>query len=165
MSMAWCILWGTRAAFSDVYILNHLHEGVTTMMGRILMSITLTLAVVCCIFILDPIDDNLNTGEDGSAGTEVVATIIEAMGVLVGFSWEHSFDGGVEAIASVSPHKKLVATALTIFVFCAIVPAWRSYILTKAMQLEGYKNEGERDEYGVSSRDTGGETEVQMLIP
>lgn len=139
MGMAWCILWGTRSAFADVEPLNRIHEGVTTMMGRLLMSLTLTLGVVLIIFPLDAIDDKLNGGEVKGPGTEVVSSIVEAASVLVGFSWEHSFDGAVESVASVSSNPRVMATVLVIFVFAAIVPPWRKYILKRAMQLRGLK--------------------------
>merc|ERR1719272_2667250 len=65
-----------------------------------------------------------------------IRSIMSAMGLLIGFSWEQCFDASVGAIAAttadssikiVNPH----TTKLALTIFCAglLVPAWKWYML------------------------------------
>lgn len=143
MSFAWCCLWGARCVLRSWSWLDSMHEGATTMMGRILLALILTLAAVLVVFGLDKIDDLFKTPghKRRRRGAEVVKVVINSLGILVGFSWEFAFDGAVAAIASTSAFPKMEEAVLTVFIFLAIFPAWSKYILTKAMQLQSYADE------------------------
>merc|ERR1719316_1150723 len=93
-------------------------------------------AVSCCIiFVLDKIADLDATGSDAD---EAIRTIIEALGILVGFSWEQSFDTAVDSItervtAMPPPITKLL---MSLCLVAIVLPAWRIYILQRVLILE-----------------------------
>merc|ERR1712217_819527 len=81
----------------------------------------------------DKIDDTIG---DSKASSDALRTMITALGVLVGFSWEHCFDFGGTAIASETQNGPLAKLAIAIITMVFIVPAWRNHILFKAMLLQ-----------------------------
>merc|ERR1712222_134949 len=81
-------------------------------------------------------------------------TIINAIAILVGFSWEHAFDTGVEAIASLTARPVETELFLALFVVILIVPAWRKYILKKVMQLKAYHDEAIQGKRMAEKEDT-----------
>jgi len=95
---------------------------------------------------VDKIADNMRTAYEGQKDTllfveEIIRVIINSLGILVGFSWEHSFDGSVEDIAENAPLRGKAASVNTqlilgIAVCALILPAWREYILQKVMLIE-----------------------------
>merc|ERR1712113_102297 len=79
------------------------------------------------------IEDN---GIGGARTSRVIKIIITALSILVGFTWEHCFHGGVEAVASVfenPSYSQMMQLFLTAFVALVIIPAWRRYILVKVI--------------------------------
>jgi hypothetical protein len=89
---------------------------------------------------------------------EMIRIIVTSLGILVGFSWEHCFDGGVESVSEKAPsqlhvHFQLV---LGILVCILVLPAWRKYILQKVMLMEEMREEEEKEEIPMetSGRDS-----------
>jgi len=142
MMFAWGMLFATRWLGFRTEALEDMGIAIHTMGGRV--SLALFISVLCFLFIfcLDKIDDMSKSETGGDGGGELIKTIINAIGILVGLSWEHAFDGGVEAIASLTSNPVYAELVLAAFVALLIVPAWRKYILKKAMQLEDYRKEG-----------------------
>merc|ERR1712187_327299 len=115
------------------------------MEGRILIALVLSAASFCVIFVLDVIEDS----RPGDSMSKVIQNIINALSILIGFTWEGCFDGGVEAVASVTENPVMVKLCMTIMVVIVIVPAWRRYILVKVMHLKSLKQA--RDESRLGS--------------
>merc|ERR1712187_636339 len=129
MMAAWCILWATRwiaVKFPNMY-------GLPSMTGSVILAVEATILVGCVIFILDKIDDTIG---DPKASSVAIKTMINALGVLVGFSWEHCFDFGVTSIASRTANAPLAKLAMAIITMVFIVPAWRRHVLFKVMILQ-----------------------------
>lgn len=103
----------------------------STMMGRVYIALLMSGFAFACILGLDKIND-----AGGSNAKRIVATCITSLGILVGFSWENCFDGGVGAVASLTPQPALAKLAFAVVVAMVVVPAWRKYILFKAMMHE-----------------------------
>jgi hypothetical protein len=134
MMSAWCILWATRWLARLFPAIYHL----PSMTGVIIIAVEVTLLAGCMIFVLDTIDDSL---EDSKAGSTCIRTIINALGVLVGFSWEHGFDFGVVSIAQLTPASpEVTKIAFAGIVVLFVVPAWRRHILFKVMVLQRLKD-------------------------
>lgn len=130
MLFAWCLLYATRWLF---FILAT-RAGVlvpNTMMGRIILALAVSVFAAWMVFIMDVIDDAFRA--NSGAGPTAIRTIIQALAILVGFSWEHSFDGGVAAVASCTGSKETAKFVLGTAVFFLLVPAWRRHILTKVI--------------------------------
>jgi hypothetical protein len=134
MSFGWCVLWATRWAG-----VRQENIDVKSVMGRVVIALILSGMAMSVVFVLDKVDDAHQGVEDSQVGAQAIQTIIGALGVLVGFSWEHSFDGGVEAIASQTDYEGPMQLFFAFLVVAFIVPAWRRHILTKVMVLDELK--------------------------
>merc|ERR1719221_1361112 len=111
MCFAWCLLFATKWACVEMRLLSH------EMRGRVVMAFALTTVAALVVFCLDKIDDTMKEanakpvsnggGADGGAqalAKEIIRIIVTSLGILVGFSWEHCFDGAVEHVSAVSEH-------------------------------------------------------------
>merc|ERR1711972_470889 len=98
---------------------------------RVFVALSTSFVAFVFIFILDKVEDLEATG---AVADKCTRSIIIALGILIGFSWEHCFDGGVDVLAELSAEDgkwypiwlKLVMAAA---VFAVVTPAWRLYIL------------------------------------
>jgi hypothetical protein len=146
MCFAWCFLWASKWMLVESQRFEH------EILARVVMAFMLNGFTCFCVFMIDKVDDALDekmsargAASDDAGGQdlakEVIRIIITSLGILVGFSWEHSFDGSVGAVSSnaiklghwVPVVFKLV---LGIAVCMLVLPAWRRYILAKVMLIE-----------------------------
>merc|ERR1719379_2548721 len=108
----------------------------------------LSFSVIWCF---DKIEDS---GILGEAASKAIDATIDALGILIGFSWEQSFDVAVDVISEdVDKYmpktfaRLLMSIALTLIVF----PAWKGYILPTELELreeatgKGQKKKRSRD--------------------
>merc|ERR1712203_896459 len=84
MSFAWCMLWATHWACERVPIFQ-----MPSLLGRVMMALELSAGACFVVLFLDKIDDMHAGSEDSRAGARAIQEIITALGILVGFSWEH----------------------------------------------------------------------------
>mmetsp|Transcript_84463 Transcript_84463/g.243834 ORF Transcript_84463/g.243834 Transcript_84463/m.243834 type:complete len:802 (+) Transcript_84463:95-2500(+) len=136
MVSAWCILWASHWTAGSMSFFD-LIGGLHSMAGKVVLAVALSALSVLCIGCLDKVQDSLAKTSDHSIGevatSKFITSAITSLGILVGFSWEHCFDGGVSAIASLTPAPHLTKLLLAVVVVLVITPAWRMYILTKEM--------------------------------
>jgi len=142
MVWAWCSLWATRMLFVKHPLLNHAMFMLPSMMGRVILALTLSSSSMSIIWVLDKIDDRMRGKRH--LGKRVMKTVNTALGILVGFSWEHCFDGAVEAVATLGHSRIIMKDVLCLMVVLVVVPAWRKYILKKTLELKVYKDERDR---------------------
>jgi len=115
--------------------------------SAVCLALTLTFMCYVMIFGLDKLADADWTDDDVD---ETLRELIKALGILIGFAWEKSFDAAVVNIAKKvliqesipAPVTKLM---LSILVCCTVIPAWLWYILPELQKL-GVFNEGEEEE-------------------
>jgi len=69
---------------------------------------------------------------------EMIRIVVTSLGILVGFSWEHCFDGGVESVSEKAQpmFKVWFQLVLGILVCILVLPAWRKHILQKVMLMQ-----------------------------
>merc|ERR1711957_207384 len=134
MGFAWCIMFGIRWACVIVPFVN-LEE----MLGIVELSVALSFVCALCVFFLDTVDDIFKRGGASQAGSLATTALINAIALLIGFTWEKSFDHGVLAVSTVSSHPESVRTVLAILVCCVLIRPWRRYLLAKVMYLEARK--------------------------
>lgn len=150
MGFAWCTLWGVRWICVIVSFID-----METMIGRIECALILCVFSGSCVMFLDVISDSAK----GSGFRSVLAieTLIEALALLIGFSWEQCFAHGVSVVSSRTPHAHLTKLGLGFAVLLLLVRPWRRYILTKVMYLEEYRKTCGQDKLDdsrpLSSRD------------
>jgi hypothetical protein len=148
MGFAWCCFFGSQEVFIKVPAFEHHGLGAKTMPGKVVLASVLSLIATAVIFLLDGISDLAKAGAPPgrNPGAEVVSQLVFAKSILVGVSWEKSFDLGVEAIAEMTPSPLLARSLLALFMWIILVPSWRRYILRKALVLEEYKQKQEQAE-------------------
>jgi len=83
---------------------------------------------------LDMISDMGLSG--GQAGSLSIFSMIESLGTLVGFSWENSFEGGVEVIAKLTADPVIAELGLAVIVTVIVIVPWRRFILTQVLKKE-----------------------------
>jgi len=134
MAFAWCILWGTHWLAFRTQALEGV-GGIHAMAGRIVLALALSFSALAAVWVLDKIEDLVQSR--GAVNKRQLGRVINSafagIAVLVGFSWEHCFDGGVTAVASLTHNPAVIKLLLAIAVAIVIVPAWRQYILEREM--------------------------------
>jgi hypothetical protein len=141
---AWCSFYGVHWAFA------HTALGEQTAMLQVVVALVLSGLAFISIFVMDKVLDNdwLGEGEHAETATECLDEIILALCVLVGFSWEQSFDTAVVVVANslrgnVPP--AFTKLGMSLVLVAVVFPAWRFFILPKELELaEEDSEEGQR---------------------
>merc|ERR1711920_986083 len=86
------------------------------------------------------------------------------MGVLVGFSWEQAFEGGVHVLAERTPQPVQTRLALASFVALVVITPWSRFFLSTAMRLQAERREKhheqedqDKDNVGLTTASMGDE--------
>jgi hypothetical protein len=127
--MAWCFFYGTYWTVAAT--------GWTDQDA--LLQVIIALVISACsfsvIYAFDKIEDSGILGEEAD---KVIKSIIDALGILIGFSWEQSFDVAVDVLSEAGEKfiqpvfgRLFMSLILTLIVF----PAWKKQILTQEMEL------------------------------
>lgn len=140
MSFAWCLLWGTRwlIIYLDIPALRH-----QEIMGRVMLALILSAVGAFAVKLLDIVDDAHSGVEDSRSGAQAIQMLVNALGILIGFSWEHCFDGSVGAIASRFSNKVAAKFFMGLVIAFVIIPVWRNHILTKELSYQKIKEQKE----------------------
>jgi len=102
----------------------------------ILTAILSSYVIFVLIRIMDKCADNHWVG---NLGERAIRRSISAFGIVIGFSWEKSFDVSVDAVAAYSPLAPLpTKMGLALLALCLILPAWIMYIIPMAEE-HGYR--------------------------
>jgi len=149
MCFAWCLIWATKwlaRMFSELDKHQDMSDSLFSheILGRVLLAFMLTAFAALSVFAVDKTADAMRTHFSGDRDTltfleEITRVIVNSLGILVGFSWEHSFDGSVEDVASTTstplpPPEFQLFLGLSVCVL--ILPAWRDYMLEKVMLID-----------------------------
>lgn len=133
MIMAWCFLFWAEW---QIYQWGWDH---TIMGGCLVVATFMTFFSFFFVFILQEIAGKMR---GSNKMTHRAMNSIElALGVLVGFSWERAFDVGFEEIeqelhANHEQHCGLWVLLMSLVLVAIVAPAWRLYMLPKALQME-----------------------------
>mmetsp|Transcript_34652 Transcript_34652/g.79820 ORF Transcript_34652/g.79820 Transcript_34652/m.79820 type:complete len:697 (-) Transcript_34652:133-2223(-) len=136
MCFAWIILFGARWV---VLKMEFIHLDVETMIGQVTLALVLSILCGLAVFALDFVDDHTRGSGSAEDGAKAIRVIIQAIAILIGFSWERCFDEGVLAVAMSAPDRRLAKFFMGLVVFLFLVPAWRRHILTKVLAYEEMK--------------------------
>lgn len=141
MSFAWGTLWATRWLAIAIPAFD-----MPSIMGRVCVALILSAISCAAVFCLDFVDDMHRGSEDSKAGAKAIQIMVSALAILIGFSWEHTFDGGVHAVAHATPYPETVKFFMGIIIAGVMMPMWRRHILTKEVALEHRKQEYEEEQ-------------------
>eukprot|EP00747_Dinoflagellata_sp_TGD_P134413 gnl/TRDRNA2_/TRDRNA2_175316_c0_seq9.p1 gnl/TRDRNA2_/TRDRNA2_175316_c0~~gnl/TRDRNA2_/TRDRNA2_175316_c0_seq9.p1 ORF type:complete len:540 (+),score=124.49 gnl/TRDRNA2_/TRDRNA2_175316_c0_seq9:114-1733(+) len=140
MAFAWCQLyivkWELIKWFPSLGSPNQLT-------ALVFLALSVSTGAFSVIFVLDKISDSPITGDQADM---VIESIINALGILVGFSWEQSFDGGVDVIAALTPNPVMAELGLAAVVAVVVIAPWRKYILQIVINYEEEREEEKKEE-------------------
>eukprot|EP00401_Gymnodinium_catenatum_P027964 CAMPEP_0117585778 /NCGR_PEP_ID=MMETSP0784-20121206/68344_1 /TAXON_ID=39447 /ORGANISM="" /LENGTH=455 /DNA_ID=CAMNT_0005386783 /DNA_START=69 /DNA_END=1436 /DNA_ORIENTATION=- len=140
MSMAWALLfvskWEIGRNLADMIDPNDI-------VARVVMAVGISFVAFAVISILDKIADSPLTGDNAD---EAILQIINAIAILVGFSWEQAFDGGVEVLSAMTPQPVFVELVMAVCVAILVITPWRRYILHKVIILGEDRNKHRADD-------------------
>lgn len=170
MAMAWSLLCLTKWELARNMSLFGMKGGSpNTIKSKIMTAVGLSTVSFMVINFLDKLADASWTGDQTDAAIE---RIIEALGILVGFSWEQAFDGGAEDLSVICPgNTVLVKLALACVVGAMVVTPWRRHILQTVMRLEEERggasedNDLDLEEDGLRGTMFEGDTTTQAFEP
>mmetsp|Transcript_58936 Transcript_58936/g.132751 ORF Transcript_58936/g.132751 Transcript_58936/m.132751 type:complete len:521 (+) Transcript_58936:1-1563(+) len=145
MCFAWCTFFGLSWWLTSEVLVEE-HDAIVAVVLA-LISTAIAFSLIRGLDILADLD-----ATDESVDMSIFA-VIEALGILVGFSWEQAFDTAVGSIAEkVTFMPPCVTKLILALLLCALVgPAWRLYILPTELQLE--EDLGKRSALQVPTRE------------
>eukprot|EP00932_Pfiesteria_piscicida_P002439 SRR837773.12375.p3 GENE.SRR837773.12375~~SRR837773.12375.p3 ORF type:complete len:358 (+),score=180.27 SRR837773.12375:50-1075(+) len=147
MTLSWCLFFSCDWWLShNFFTQNH---GMTK---EVVLALMVTAIAMSMIFLLDKLADLPITG---TAVDKAIRSVVRAYGILIGFSWEKSFD---TAVAEVSDNVKFVPEHLTkmllaVLLVVLVVPAWRLYILPTILRYEQLEEKEEEEEAEGEARE------------
>jgi len=130
---AWCSFYGVMWAFS------HTPLGEQKAMLQVIVALAVSGIAFISVFVMDKVLDHDVFGEDSHTAHHILDEIILATCVLVGFSWEQSFDNAVSVVANSSLKNHMpsavIKLGMSLFLVAIVFPAWRFFILPKELEL------------------------------
>jgi hypothetical protein len=141
MGFAWALMYVSK--WQITLMLPTLNPN--NIVSRVLLALTVSVFAFFIILGLDQIADLECTGDKTD---KAIRGVMYALSILVGFSWEQSFDGAVEVLAEscFKEHPIMAELSLTVVVFAVVYPQWRKYILRKLLQLKADAQRRARNE-------------------
>eukprot|EP00747_Dinoflagellata_sp_TGD_P163747 gnl/TRDRNA2_/TRDRNA2_182760_c0_seq1.p1 gnl/TRDRNA2_/TRDRNA2_182760_c0~~gnl/TRDRNA2_/TRDRNA2_182760_c0_seq1.p1 ORF type:complete len:678 (-),score=128.85 gnl/TRDRNA2_/TRDRNA2_182760_c0_seq1:72-2105(-) len=127
MAFAWCFLFAIKWEFKRMAP----SQDPNSMTSVVLLALVTSGVGFVLIFTLDYLEDLESTGK---AADKAIISIIRAIGMLVGFCWEQSFNEGVMGIASLLPYPLYSRLLLAAAISVVAVPAWKMYIIPKVLR-------------------------------
>jgi hypothetical protein len=122
-TFAWCML--CSSTWSTMALAHHLDW--THIWMEVVEAIVVSLTCVFIIRLLDLVADMKSTG---AAVDAVCRDCVLAFGVLIGFTWEHPFDLGVEEIAAGFPgYEEIMQFVFCLVIAAIVLPAYKWYIV------------------------------------
>lgn len=141
--VAMCFAWSIYFS-ADWLIAGHFYVTEQLMMQQVVLALFVTTFTFGMIFLLDKIADSDQTDEDTD---QKIRACVQGLGILIGFSWEKSFDFAVIEVATnihVMPQAQ-TKLILAIVLSAVVVPAWRIHILPTIVKLEEEFEEHEKE--------------------
>lgn len=126
-TVSWCLLYSGQWFFGNITDDSGLGDG-DEMLALIIMAFAASALGIVIIFVLDFFADH------GILGRTRGQRLINAVGLLLGLSWEQTFDRAVDSIAEAfGMGQEQLATGFSFFFFWLLVaPAWALYIQPSA---------------------------------
>lgn len=127
--IAWCFFYGTYWTVAAAALTDQ------DAMLQVIIAIIISGMSFTVIWLFDKLEDS---GALGHSADKAILAIIDALGILIGFSWEQSFDVAVDVISEdVDKYiPKTFARLIMSFALATIVfPAWKAYILPTELEL------------------------------
>jgi len=128
MICAWCMIFGTRWAAMRTEKLHEWGINPGTMAWQLVLATGATLTTFVFIFVLRRVEQCAPQDVEVSS---MLRSFVTTLGLLVGFTWQRSFELGVKTACSAFARPAVWEVVVSLAVAMIVVPAWRKYILTK----------------------------------
>lgn len=148
MVFAWCFFFGIQMFVEhivDAEGLSDAAKGVETIKA-VAVAVLITFCCYVMIFVLDKLADADFTDD---AIDKSIRELIKALGILIGFAWEKSFDAAVVSVAEEASHSlapSVTKLIMSVVICITVIPAWRWYILPQLQELGCFEEEEEEEE-------------------
>ncbi|CAL1150633.1 unnamed protein product [Cladocopium goreaui] len=148
MSTAWCLHFAVDWCLSA----NLNWDGALL---AVLCALVVTFLAIIVIFVLDKLADMDFTDDEVDSS---LRALIQSLGILIGFSWERSFDEAVGGLAEghvLGLPPPVLTLLLALGLAGAVMPAWKWYILpvVESQKEETHKRHEEHIQAAVSSNE------------
>jgi len=142
MCFAWCYFFGLKYLV-DVLMLDNKRYRTIASVG---LAVAITIFSYVMIFILDKVADLPDEWTDAECDRSI-REFIKALGILIGFAWEKSFDAAVVSVAArVSSLPPPITELILAFCIClCVIPALRYHILDQMKRLGVFEAEEEEE--------------------
>eukprot|EP00928_Gymnodinium_smaydae_P046843 TRINITY_DN31225_c0_g1_i1.p1 TRINITY_DN31225_c0_g1~~TRINITY_DN31225_c0_g1_i1.p1 ORF type:complete len:591 (+),score=144.40 TRINITY_DN31225_c0_g1_i1:182-1774(+) len=130
IGFAWCFIYATQWFLAALGWTGDDRE----FLG-LFLAVVISMVAFAFIYFCDLLADQTWTGKTTD---KILRHMIEAYSVMLGFSWEQSFDLAVAAVGEHASHPTLVKSVLSIMTVIIVVPAWVHYIAPMQVSL-GYR--------------------------
>jgi len=132
--MAWCFFYGTY------WIVAATGWTDQDAMLQVIIALFVSAISFSVIWGFDKIEDfNKKTNLLGEFVDKAILAVIDALGILIGFSWEQSFDCAVDVISEDVDKfipKTFARLIMSLLLTLIVFPAWKGYILPTELELK-----------------------------
>eukprot|EP00933_Yihiella_yeosuensis_P080700 TRINITY_DN94167_c0_g1_i1.p1 TRINITY_DN94167_c0_g1~~TRINITY_DN94167_c0_g1_i1.p1 ORF type:complete len:717 (-),score=128.34 TRINITY_DN94167_c0_g1_i1:157-2307(-) len=145
---AWMLMFGVQT-WLMVQGLGGEQVGV---IGLVVLANLVTILAFAVISCLDRIADRAKA----PGVRKAVQSVVNALGVLIGFSWEKCFDSAVDNTAEKESHilpAALTKLVLAVVLAVIICPAWRWYILPQVKEAEKEQKAAQREGRRITKKE------------
>jgi hypothetical protein len=166
MIFAWCFFFGVQMFIEhivDAEGLSDAAKGVETIKA-VAVAVLITFCCYVMIFVLDKLADADFTD---SSIDKSIRELIKALGILIGFAWEKSFDASVESVADEAEREmpqSVTKLVMSVIICVTVIPAWRWYILPE-LQLLGCFDEEDEEAEEEEGKEEGADPKKEALLP
>merc|ERR1712232_860137 len=145
MAMAWCLLFAARWEQGRNF---EALGSPNTIMSRMVLAVVIS---ICAFLVITLLDKMADSDYAGATVEEAIRNVISSIGILVGFSWEGAFEGGVDVLArrAVPSHPVIAHLMMAGFVSFVVITPWRRHILQKVIDLERERERGGLTEHDL----------------
>mmetsp|Transcript_36643 Transcript_36643/g.103354 ORF Transcript_36643/g.103354 Transcript_36643/m.103354 type:complete len:582 (-) Transcript_36643:84-1829(-) len=140
MDFAWCFFFS-----ADWWISSNFFATEHGMIKEVILALFVTAVAFIMIFFLDTLADKFK--KSASDVDQALRAIVQAYGILIGFSWEKAFDVAVEECTEFLDFMNAAVAKLMLALILAavVIPAWRLHILPNIMDMEAEEEMEEKE--------------------
>jgi hypothetical protein len=125
MCFAWCFFYSGQMVLAGYAPKGE--EELLAVMNAMVLSVT-------CMFLIIPLDWLADQSWTDDKTDNAIRSIMNSMGLLIGFGWEQCFDASVDVLATKAGNHGIInvhTTKLALTLFCAglLIPAWKWYMI------------------------------------